>query len=188
MRSDSTVHSAENTTPHCFFFFPFFFSPFFSLFSLFLSCFIFSLLFLSLFFFLLFFLLFPFFSHLFSPHFPTFCLRQHVQYGRTRTTCKQLSAMQQQSSSQRVGALLIPPPCLGGLTHRWVLVDDPQYTRCPKGISVNGRGHSSAQQYSCRNTPNIVAERWQQEALVTRVCWVVTDPETSVLLGCLFEQ
>ena len=55
-------------------------------------------------------------------------------------TCIQLSAMQQQCSSQRVGALLI---------HRPVCVDQHTHThRCPKGMAVFGPCDQTAQQYS----------------------------------------
>ena len=87
------------------------------------------------------------------------CLWQHVQYGRTRTHVSQLSAMQQQSSSQMVGALLI---------HRPAWVD--QHTggswltstvhRCPKGMAVGGPCDQTAQQYSAETPPNILAISW----------------------------
>ena len=70
-----------------------------------------------------------------------------------RAHMHQLSAWQQQSSSQRVGALLIHRPAWvdqhtsgSGLT--------PTVHRCPKGMAVGGpcdRRHST----QCRNTPNI---------------------------------
>ena len=62
-------------------------------------------------------------------------------------TCILLSAMQQQSSSQRVGALLI---------HRPAWVDQhtggsrltPTVHRCPKGMAVGGPCDQTAQQFS----------------------------------------
>ena len=78
----------------------------------------------------------------------------------------QLSAMQHQSSSQRVGALLI---------HRPAWVDQhtsgspltPTVHRCPKGMAVGGPCDQTAQQYSAE-TPQTCSRAWKPRTPIIR--------------------
>ena len=60
----------------------------------------------------------------------------------------QLSAMQHQSSSQRVGALLIHRPAWVDQHTGGSRLLTPTVHRCPKGMAVGGPCDQTAQQYS----------------------------------------
>ena len=59
------------------------------------------------------------------------------------------AATEQQPEGWRI---VDPPPCLGGSTHRWVLVDNPQYTGARKGMAVGGPRDQTAQ-YTVQKHP-----------------------------------
>ena len=90
-------------------------------------------------------------------------------------------------STQRASWRIVDPPhCLGGSTHRWVPVDTlstlvPERDGCGRLTTTQS---SAVQCRNCKHGSGALAAR----ALVKRVCCVMADPETSVLLGCLFEQ
>ena len=80
------------------------------------------------------------------------------------------------------------PFCLGISGHSSVPARTPTEHWGPiSGKAVGGPNivqHSSTVQKHGKHGSGALAAR----ALVTRVCCVMTDPETSVLLGCLFQQ
>ena len=157
-------------------FFFFFCSFVFWFFCCFSSFFFFFLFFFSFFFFfrffsffLFFFFFFAFFSTFFPIPFPfLFEYDDLTRHGNHNL------------HNARAGVLLIHRPAW--VTHRWVPIDThstpvPERDGCGWLITT-----SQSTAIQCRNTANMVAERWQQERCV------MADPETSVLLGCLFEQ
>ena len=82
----------------------------------------------------------------------------------THAHVQQSQKLQQQSSSQRVGALSLIPSCLGISGHpSGSRQGHPRYT----GERSAGRPWAARTQFStavqCRNTANMVAEHWQQE-------------------------
>ena len=81
-----------------------------------------------------------------------------------RAHMQQSQQLQQQSSSQRVGALSLIPFCLVSVG---TPVGPGQDTHGFTGARSAGRPWVARTQFSiavqCRNTANMVAERWQQE-------------------------
>ena len=94
-------------------------------------------------------------------------------------TCIQLSAMRQQSSSQRIGALSLIPSCLGISGHpSGSRQGHPRYT----GARSAGRPWVAPNYSSAQQTVQIHGKHGSgalaARALVTRVCCVMADPET----------
>ena len=92
---------------------------------------------------------------------------------------KQSQQLQQQSSSQRVGALSLIPSCLGISGHpSGSRQGHPRYAGArPAGRPWVARTQFSKSDHSVRNTPNMVAEQCRSRAralatraLLTRVC------------------